>query len=649
METTSTVTRRDLVKQGALGVAGAAALGIFGEMPATGYAAEQEAPAAVKEVVSFNGVVNPAPMTGDGRYVTKTMGHEDYIYVATTLREGAITECRVLSHKETIGIGSFACARIPAAIVEHQSVNVPNLRGCSITSMAIKRAVEEAIEQAGYDLADFSAEVAEPNVDAHETLDVDAVVVGAGNAGLVCAAKLADEGLNVLVLEKHAIPGGSWGMTYSGIWAAGTRAINGYNVDGSVPPNYASIDGLIESLARYNQDDCVDRYDGANPFAKQSYPAATRAVDWMTDCGVGFMPLGMYEGAFSAGFTSYFAPGIYMGGAGYALMAMAQRLEKLPNSEIKYLVKATELIQDETGRVTGIKAQGLKSDDSPNGYELTVNAKAVVLATGSYALNRELLEEYEPRFADQTYHCCSASTGDGHLMALKAGSKMECTGIQFPAYPATTSFFEIAFIDVHSPIVTVNGNGGFIGRTGTSHADLSMALLDENNGGRFFCVLDASAEPTLRYLPSMGYDTYKALYNRGELLYYQTAEDAAADLDLPELPEFLAENNRAALANEPDRYGRTCRYMELGSGIFVIPMLPLHYLTPSGICIDPEQRVLTDEYLMDGDNTVIEGLYAVGDVPGTISTREGRGYLNGHPLAIASGYLAAETIQKDLA
>ncbi len=115
----------------------------------------------------------------------------------------------------------------------------------------------------------------------------------------------------------------------------------------------------------------------------------------------------------------------------------------------------------------------------------------------------------------------------------------------------------------------------------------------------------------------MGYDTYKALYNRGELLYYQTAEDAAADLDLPELPEFLAENNRAALANEPDRYGRTCRYMELGSGI----------------CIDPEQRVLTDEYLMDGDNPVIEG----------------RGYLNGHPLAIASGYLAAETIQKDLA
>ena len=128
METTNTVTRRDLVQRGALGVAGAAALGIFGDRPTTGLAEEA---ASVKEVVSFNGVLNPAPMTGDGRYVTKAMGHEDYIYVATTLREGAITECRVLSHKETIGIGSFACARIPAAILEHQSVNVPNLRGCS--------------------------------------------------------------------------------------------------------------------------------------------------------------------------------------------------------------------------------------------------------------------------------------------------------------------------------------------------------------------------------------------------------------------------------------------------------------------------------------------------------------------------------------
>ena len=99
---------------------------------------------------------------GDGKYVTKAMGHEDYIYVCTTLRDGAIAGCQVLAHSETIGIGSYACARIPAAIVANQSVNVPPVRGCSITSRAIMAAVSEAIEQSGYDLDAFSTPVVEP-------------------------------------------------------------------------------------------------------------------------------------------------------------------------------------------------------------------------------------------------------------------------------------------------------------------------------------------------------------------------------------------------------------------------------------------------------------------------------------------------------
>ena len=59
--------------------------------------------------------------------------------------------------------------------------------------------------------------------------------------------------------------------------------------------------------------------------------------------------------------------------------------------------------------------------------------------------------------------------------------------------------------------------------------------------------------------------------------------------------------------------------------------------------------MLTDSYVMNGDNTVIEGLYAAGDVPGTISVREGRGDDNGYPLALGCGYLAAQTIDQELA
>ena len=59
--------------------------------------------------------------------------------------------------------------------------------------------------------------------------------------------------------------------------------------------------------------------------------------------------------------------------------------------------------------------------------------------------------------------------------------------------------------------------------------------------------------------------------------------------------------------------------------------------------------MLTDSYVMDGENTVIEGLYAAGDVSGAISTREGRGYYNGYPLALGCGYLAAQTVEAEIA
>ena len=96
---------------------------------------------------------------GDGKYVTKAVGHESFVHVATTLFEGKITACEVLQHEETIGIGNYACARIPAAIVANQSINVPNVRGASITSAAIKTAVKEALELAGYNVDDFNKKV----------------------------------------------------------------------------------------------------------------------------------------------------------------------------------------------------------------------------------------------------------------------------------------------------------------------------------------------------------------------------------------------------------------------------------------------------------------------------------------------------------
>ena len=95
------MTRRGFFKGAALGGASIAALGLASgcsAQPKSGEAASASAePVSENGPVSLDGVANPATMTGDGRYVTKAMGHEDYIYVATELWDGAITSCRVIS------------------------------------------------------------------------------------------------------------------------------------------------------------------------------------------------------------------------------------------------------------------------------------------------------------------------------------------------------------------------------------------------------------------------------------------------------------------------------------------------------------------------------------------------------------------------
>ena len=95
----------------------------------------------------------------------------------------------------------------------------------------------------------------------------------------------------------------------------------------------------------------------------------------MAGIGIGFNTMGNYESATQYGAsTPYLAPGCYEGGAGYAMMFMAQRVEKYEKGKIIYSTSVTDLIKDESGRVVGFHAKG------ENGASYTLRGKAVCLA-----------------------------------------------------------------------------------------------------------------------------------------------------------------------------------------------------------------------------------------------------------------------------
>ena len=75
--------------------------------------------------------------------------------------------------------------------------------------------LREAIEQAGYNVDDFSAKIENPTSNEVFEEEADVVIMGAGTAGLVCAARLLEAGYSVTLVEKRDIPGGSMAMTFT--------------------------------------------------------------------------------------------------------------------------------------------------------------------------------------------------------------------------------------------------------------------------------------------------------------------------------------------------------------------------------------------------------------------------------------------------
>ncbi|MDY4640386.1 MAG: FAD-dependent oxidoreductase, partial [Erysipelotrichaceae bacterium] len=342
------ISRRDFLKGAAATTAGALVMGTL-----AGCSAKDEKPAETNTATEKVRPTSPV----DGKYLTKAMGHEDWIYVSTSIFEGKITECKVVAHEETIGIGNYACARIPALIVANNSWNVPNVRGCSISCNAIKSAVKEAILDAGYKVEDFGTEIARPaGENAEETVDV--AIMGAGTAGLVAAVRLLEQGKTVAIVEKRDIPGGSMPMTYGGVVACGSKLQREYDKAGILAQGpYGTVDSIMNFWTNYLNPE-LDTYNPEMPYMRQQYTQSGPLLDWMHSIGIGINTMGTYEGANNyPASTPYLAPGCYEGGAGYAMMLLEQRCRTM-GGKIFYSKSVNELLKDENGKYNGLVGVG---------------------------------------------------------------------------------------------------------------------------------------------------------------------------------------------------------------------------------------------------------------------------------------------------
>lgn len=524
----------------------------------------------------------PAGTYTAGTYTATARGMNGDVAVEVTFDADSITDIVVTEQSETYGLGqglsTCPVEVLPGRMVEAQSVNVDSVTGATITSAAIKTAVSDCISQAGGD----AASMPEQHIvtDYADTMDADVVIVGAGAAGLSAAITAAEAGAKVVVLEKQGIPGGSTTRSGGKILAAGTewQTKQGFEDD---------ADQMYEYLMSF--DDGTMNADMVRMFCDDSLENLT----WLEELGVqvqdvepihsSITPWRVHNTLGGGGQTS--------GHGGQIIVPLAEKAEEL-GVTVLYNISGKELITDGEGAVAGVKAETV------DGKAVTCNGNAVILATGGYAQNPEMLSRYSEFLPTNQYTSVpKGNVGDGLTMATAIGAKeFDSEGLQL----VYVSFTCGVGINEESGLI-VDASGNRVVNEFTYQSHVAEALRKAGSPVGYYIATANDPNPTVQYGMSLD-STIKA----------SSVEELAAQLSMdPEVLKATVDRYNELCANGKDEdFGKPAEYMipVEGDTYFAIPMSPNSAATFGGLCINENSQVL------DTNDQPIKGLYAAGEV-----------------------------------
>ncbi len=330
-----------------------------------------------------------------GTYTGKGAGFGGEIELEVTFSESEITDVNILSHSETKNIGDVALERIKDQIVAQQTLSVDAISGATRSSNAILEAVEDAVKQAGGDVDALKANVTpRPGEGKVENLEADVVVVGAGASGVSAAVAAGDKGTKVILLEKTAVIGGASNLSWAGKF-----------FNSSAADENGVVVNLEEEIAAWVEKNAW-RVDAA--VIRQYVTKSGETFDWLAEKGYAtqFLNLG--------GEQMHVLPP-YTDRQEILKEMLAASVEK-NGGQVITETTAKKLIISEEGEIIGVIAE------RADGSTLEIKAKSVVLATGGYAANSEMVKEF---FGFEGVNGgLGQNIGEGLEMAWEAGARV---------------------------------------------------------------------------------------------------------------------------------------------------------------------------------------------------------------------------------
>lgn len=550
-----------------------------------------------------------------GVYQGTANGFHGPITVEIEVTENEILSVKTIEEEETFKVGDSAFATLEANAVANQS-SADVVTGATITSAGFRSALEHALKAAGATDEMISAVRSTPIAcEKMEDTETDIVVVGAGVAGMVAAMQAYDAGASVILLEKNDMAGGSARLSAGGILSVGAPEVTDteYTVD-DIHRWYSIQAGPVNN----------------DPVFYEIMNRSNEMLDYIKENGLHILRGNYNQKKLAPIFRALVVEhhGISVYEALYNAV-LARNIDYRNRSTVRSLVQA------EDGTITGVVVE--------NGAgTYTISAKKVILATGGYTYNKELMEQYSTNWADNFKITASGATGDGHIMGVEAGGHIIGEGvldIYITGYDPSLYGGQPGNIDM-----LVDSNGNQVGASDEYYGTLTVKinnLPDKiaygifSSGNKYF-EFDNESETS-----NMKMSNLDKLVEKGTMVKADTIEELAELIHVaPEaLCRSVEEHNWFYDLQINDAWGTDAAALQpIKEGPFYAAKItPCVMGTIAGLEINKEMQVV------DSNNQPIPNLYAAGElIFGNVFNQIYPMAGTGIDVALSSGYLAGQ-------
>ena len=471
----------------------------------------------------------------------------------------------------------------------------------------------------------------------------DIIVIGSGAAGTAAALTAAEGGARVLLLEKNKFPGG----------------ISNY------PAEIFAVDSKIQHQLNipFTKDEAFNLYMESTHWQADArlvrafIEKTASTIDWLQGFGIPFniVPHFVYPE------NRLVAHAVMLPGGFTAMLKILRSEAKKRKVEIQLATPVRKLLK-KGNKIVGVIA------DHPEGKALAITSKAVIIASGGYPNNEDMMKQYGGFNLGKDLLLLTPvkNYGEGIKMAWEAGAVPDGMGpalrYGIPSQSGHPSRWDL-FILTHQPYLWVNQKGvRFFNEEITGSGGYTANALSRQKNKVAYLIFDRKTKQFLEAEngdnPSFGHAATKfnvdavidTCLEKGDRNIYiaDSLEELARKIgiDAAVLKTTVREYNRCCEKGHDDLFAKNPRYLQpvKKPKFYAFKIIPIAYGTVGGIKINEKAEVI------NAADEAIPGLYAAGDCAnGAISYNFWLAFtLRGNPSSFAynTGRIAAENALK---